>query len=82
VAIQMFQVTMSGTTPNVNYHSAAASALTAAQTTAVQNALTSGQVGVVVTVSYTYNVLMFPGVLNGIIPSTIPMSYTVVQLKS
>lgn len=82
VTLQMFQVTMSGTTPNVTYAYPSGGALTAGQTTAAQNALTSGQVGVVVTVNYTYTVSVFPGVLSGIIPASFPMSFTVVQLKA
>jgi Flp pilus assembly protein TadG len=82
VSVQMFQVTMSGTTPNVTYKYPTAATLTASQTTAAQQSLSSGQTGVVVTVAYTYNVSIFPGVLSGLVPSTIPMSYTVVQLKS
>jgi len=81
VDLQMFQVSMSGTTPTVVYHYGA-TALTAAQTTAAQAALTDGQSGVVVTVNYTYTVSIFPTALSGLIPATIPMSFTVVQLKA
>lgn len=82
VTLQMFQVTMSGTTPGVTYAYPSGAALSAAQTTAAQTAFTSGQTGVIVTVSYTYNVTVFPGVLSGIIPASFPMSFTVAQLKA
>jgi Flp pilus assembly protein TadG len=82
VTLQMFQVTMSGTTPSVTYAYPTGSGLTAAQTSAAQGALTSGQTGVIVTVNYTYNVIVFPGLLSGIIPTSFPMSFTVAQLKA
>ena len=82
VTLQMFQVTMSGTTPSVTYAYPSGAGLTAAQTTAAQAAFTSGQTGVIVTVNYTYNVTVFPGVLSGVIPASFPMSFTVTQLKA
>ena len=82
VTLQMFQVTMSGTTPSVTYAYPSGAGLTAGQTAAAQAAFTSGQTGVIVTVSYTYNVTVFPGMLSGIIPASFPMSFTVAQLKA
>jgi Flp pilus assembly protein TadG len=78
--VQMFQVTMNGTTPSVTYPSG--STLNAVQTLAAQNAFLSGQTGVIVTVSYTYTVSLFPGVLSGIIPANFPMNFTVAQVKA
>jgi Flp pilus assembly protein TadG len=80
VTVQMFQVTMSGTTPTVTYPSG--STLSAAQILAAQTAFTSGQTGVIVTVSYTYKLVLFPNLLSGIIPATFPMTFTVAQLKA
>ena len=82
ITLKMFQVSMSGSTPSVTYSYPSASSLNATQTAAAQATLTSGQVGVIVTVNYTYNVTVFPGVLSGIIPSSFPMSFTVAQLKA
>ena len=82
VTLQMFQVVMNGATPQVTYAYPSGAALTAAQSAAASAVLTSGQTGVVVTVSYTYTLDVFPGVLNGMVPSSIPMSYTVAQLKA
>jgi Flp pilus assembly protein TadG len=80
--LQMFQVAMVGTTPTVTYAYPSGQALSAAQTTAAQNMLTSGQNGVIVTVTYTYSLSLFSGILSGIVPSSIPINYTVVQLKA
>jgi Flp pilus assembly protein TadG len=82
VTLQMFQVSMSGTTPTVTYSYPAASSLSGAQTAAASSTLSSGQKGVIVTVSYTHTLDIFSGVLSGIVPASIPMSYTVVQLKA
>jgi Flp pilus assembly protein TadG len=82
VTLQMFQVSMNGTTPTVTYSYPTGSSLTAAQTTAAQNALSSGQNGVIVTVQYTYTLTMLPAPLSGILPSSFPMNFTVVQLKA
>jgi Flp pilus assembly protein TadG len=79
VGLQMFQVSMTGTTPSVTYSYPSGASLSAAQTTAAQGSLQSGQSGVIVSVSYTYTVTM--GALGSILPASIPMSYTVVQLK-
>ena len=68
--------------PQVSYAYPSGSALTAAQSAAASAVLTNGQTGVVVTVSYTYTLDVFPGVLNGLVPSSIPLSYTVAQLKA
>ena len=80
VTVQMYQVKMSGTTPAVQYPTGGS--LTAAQISAAQTSLQSGDTGVVVTVNYTYTVSLFGGFLSGVIPNSIPMSYTTVQLKA
>ncbi len=87
VGLQMFQVSMSGTTPNVTYSYPSGAALSAAQTTAAQASLTTGENGVIVTVNYTYIPAVFGGLtipgFGNIIPTAgFPMSYTVVQLKA
>jgi Flp pilus assembly protein TadG len=82
VTLQMFQVTMSGSTPTVNYSYPSSGTLSAAQTSAAASTLSNGQRGVIVTVSYTHTLDIFSGVLHDIVPPSIPMSYTVVQLKA
>ena len=80
ITLQLIQVLMdSNGKPQVTYPSGGS--LSTAQSAAATNVLTSGQTGVVVTVSYTYTLDVFPGVLNGIVPSSMPMTYTVAQLK-
>jgi Flp pilus assembly protein TadG len=83
VTLQMFQVTMSGTTPTVVYSYPTGGTLTSTQIAAAQSVLqTSGQSGVIVTVSYTYKIAIFSGVLANLVPTTIPMTYTIAQLKA
>jgi len=82
VGLKMFQVTMTAGAPTVTYSYPAGSSLTGAQTSAATSTLTNGQKGVIVTVSYTHTLDIFSGVLSGIVPASIPMSYTVVQLKA
>jgi Flp pilus assembly protein TadG len=82
VTLQMFQVTMSGTTPTV-VHGYPGGTLTATQIAAAQSVLqTSGQSGVIVTVSYTYRIAVFSSLLANLVPATIPMTYTIAQLKA
>ncbi|HUO23941.1 MAG TPA: TadE family protein [Caulobacteraceae bacterium] len=81
VNVEMFQVSMTGTTPVVTYAYPLATPLTASQITAAQTSLQNGQTGVIVTVNYTYTVSIFPSAIGNLIPTSIPMSYTVVQLK-
>ena len=81
-SLQMFQVTMNGSTPSVTYAYPSGATLSAAQSAAASSTLSNGQVGVIVTVSYTHKIMFFGGVLNGIVPATIPMTYTIAQLKA
>ena len=81
--IQLFQVAMSGTTPNVTYSYPNGASLTPAQSTAASNVLTDGQSGVIVTVNYTYTMDMFPSALSKTtLPASWNFAYTVVQLKA
>ena len=82
ITLQMFQVTNNGGTPQVTYSYPNNATLSSAQSSAVTAVVPSGSTGVVVTVNYTYTLDVFPGVLNGIVPSSIPLSYTVAQLKA
>jgi Flp pilus assembly protein TadG len=96
LSLQMFQVSMNTKTPyavTVTYP--AGGNLTAAQTVAVQAALTtaalsafnnnSGQAsvnGVIVTASYTHSLAYFPTLMGSFLSSYLSPTYTVVQLKS
>jgi len=82
VTLQMYQVAKSGSILTVTYAYPSSAGLNAAQTTAANAVLSSGQSGVVVTVNYTYTLSIFSGVLSGIIPASVPISYTVAQLKA
>jgi Flp pilus assembly protein TadG len=82
VTLQMYQVAKSGTTLTVTYAYPSSAGLNTAQTAAANAVLASGQSGVVVTVNYTYTLSIFSGVLSGMLPASIPMSYTVAQLKA
>ncbi len=81
-SISMFQILMVGTTPTVVYSYPSGGSLSAAQTSAATAAFTSGQSGVIVTVSYNHSLLYFPSTMNAILGSVLNFSYTVVQLKS
>ena len=82
VTLRMFEVTMQGTTPTVVYASPSNAALSATETATAKSALASGQVGVVVTVSYAQNVSIFPTLMAPFIGSSLQPSYTIAQLKS
>ena len=81
-SLQMFQVKMNGSTPTVTYAYPSGTTLNATQTAAASATLSNGQAGVIVTMNYTHKIMFFGGVLNGVVPSTIPMSFTIAQLKA
>ena len=80
-SLSMFQIIMVGTTPTVVSSYPAAAALSASQSAAAASAFTSGQSGVVVTVSYNHSLVYFPSTMASILGSVLNISYTVVQLK-
>jgi Flp pilus assembly protein TadG len=80
--LSMFQVIMVGTTPTVVSSYPAASTLSSAQSTAASAILTSGESGVVVTVTYAHSLDYFPGIMSAFLGSALNISNTVVQLKS
>ena len=80
--LQMFQVAVNGGAASVTYAYPAGAALSTRQAAAATSVISDGHVGVVVTVNYTYTLDIFPAVLTGVVPSSIPMTYTVAQLKS
>jgi Flp pilus assembly protein TadG len=80
--LSMFQIAMVGSTPTVVSSYPSGASLSGAQTTAATSAFSSGQSGVVVTVSYTHTLAFFPASMASILGSVLNISYTVVQLKS
>jgi Flp pilus assembly protein TadG len=81
LSLQVFQVSMTGTTPTVVYAAPTGSTLSASQISAAQGALASGQSGVVVTATYTHTLQFFQTLMNAYLSSALTPSYTVVQLK-
>lgn len=81
LTLQMFQVQMSGTTPVVVYAYPTGTTLTAAQTSAAQGVLQSGQSGVLVTATYQHSLNLFSVLMSSYLSSKLRPSYTVVQLK-
>jgi Flp pilus assembly protein TadG len=81
-SISMFQILMVGTTPTVVSSYPTGASLSGSQITAATAAFTSGQSGVIVTVSYNHTLAYFPASMNPILGSALNFSYTVVQLKS
>lgn len=72
---------MSGTTPGVVYAYPTGATLSASQTTAAQAAFESGQVGVLVTLSYQHSIEFFSALMTPHLSSRLNPSYTVTQLK-
>lgn len=81
LTLNMAQVKMNGTTPTLEYAYPSTLSLSAAQKTALQAAVPSGQTGVLVTVTYTYQVQAFSALMQPMIGSSVAMSATVTQLK-
>ena len=82
ISLRMFQVTVSGSTVNVVYAYPNGATPTPAEQTAATSTLTNGQSGVVVTVSYVHQLLVFTTLMNPIIGSSFTMAFTVVQVKA
>jgi Flp pilus assembly protein TadG len=81
LTLSMAQVKMNGSTPAVEYYYPSGFSLSAAQTSALQAVVVSGQTGVVVTATYRYQVLQFSAVMAPVLSSSYTLSYTVAQLK-
>jgi Flp pilus assembly protein TadG len=83
-SLQLFEVQMSGTTPTVVYaagYPSTPSGLTAAQSAAASAAFSSGQTGVVVTVSYVHSLVYFPALMAPLLGGNLNPTYTITQLK-
>lgn len=81
LSFKVFQVKMSGTTPTIEYAAPTGATLTASQTSAAQATLTNGQVGVIVTATYTHTLQFFSALMSPYFATALTPSFTVVQLK-
>ena len=79
LTLTMAQAIMSGTTPTVEYP--VGGSLTAAQISALQAVVPSGQTGVVVTASYLFTPVIFAPLIQPFIGTGVTLSYTMAQLK-
>jgi Flp pilus assembly protein TadG len=80
LTLQMFWVTMSGTTPTIVYAYPATATLTTAQTTLAQATFASGASGVIVTASYAHTLNFFGNLITPLLGSYLNPSYSVAQL--
>jgi hypothetical protein len=81
LSLSIFQVSMSGSTPTVVYAAPSGATLTAAQVSAAQGILSSGQSGVVVTATYNHTLQFFQSIMNTYLANILTISFTAVQLK-
>jgi Flp pilus assembly protein TadG len=82
LALKIFQVTMSGTTPTVVYAAPSGATMSATQIAAAQASLTNGQSGVVVSGTYKHTLAFFQALMSTALSSYLSVSFNVVQLKS
>ncbi|KQT07480.1 hypothetical protein ASG40_14240 [Methylobacterium sp. Leaf399] len=83
ITLQMFQVRMSGTTPQVVYAYPAGATPTAAQIDAVQKTVPDRQTGVIVTATYRHSLMFFSALAAPFLDAAaLAPSYTVTQLKT
>jgi Flp pilus assembly pilin Flp len=82
LTLQMFQISMSGTTPTVTYAYPTATSLSTAQTTLARTTFASGQSGVVVTATCVYSLGYFSSLMTPFLAGRLTPSYTALQLKS
>jgi Flp pilus assembly protein TadG len=82
ISLRMFQVTVNGANVNTVYAYPTGATPTAAEKTAATSTLTNGQTGVIVSVSYVYNLMVFSTLMSPVIGSSYTMAFTVVQMKA
>jgi len=80
LSLNIFQVCMSGATPQPQTSFPAGATLTASQTAAAQSILQNGWTGVVVTASYVHSLQFFPTQMSAYLNSLLSPSYTAVQV--
>jgi len=81
LTLQMFQITMSGTTPTIVYASPTGATLSSAQTSLAQSTFSSGQSAVIVTATYSHSLAYFPTFMTRYLGAYLTPSFTVAQLK-
>lgn len=81
LSVNIFQVSMSGTTPTVVYCFPAGASLTASQKLAAQGVLLSGDSGVVITATYNHSLQFFRTLMSSWLGGALSPSYTAVQIK-
>jgi Flp pilus assembly protein TadG len=81
LSLTMFQVTMSGSTPNVIYASPSGATPSASQNSAAAAVLTNGQSGIIVTATYNHTLAFFQTLMSPALSSYLTASFTAVQLK-
>ncbi len=82
LSVAMYQISMSGSTPSVTYSYPSNSTLTSAQTTLAQSTFSSGQSGIIITVSYTHTLSFFNSLISPALGNYLTPSYTIVALKA
>jgi hypothetical protein len=78
----MFQVTVNQGVVNTVYAYPTGATPTSAEQTSATSTLNNGQTGVIVSVSYVYNLMIFSTLMSPIIGSSYTMAFTVVQVKA
>jgi Flp pilus assembly protein TadG len=82
LTLQMFQISMSGATPNVAYAYPSGTSLSASQSALATATFSSGQSGVVVTATCAYSLGYFTSLMTPFLTGRLTPSYTALQLKS
>lgn len=82
LTLQMFEVTMSGSSPSIVYSYPSTATLSAAQTTLAQANFVSGQTGVIVTATYSHSLQFFSTLITPFLGAYLTPTYTIAQLKS
>ncbi|MDR3462546.1 MAG: TadE/TadG family type IV pilus assembly protein [Beijerinckiaceae bacterium] len=82
ITLRMLQVSITSGVATTIYATPSGATLTANELAIAQNAIASGQTGVVVTVTYTHNLIFFQSLMNPILGASRTFSFTVAQDKS
>lgn len=82
LTLQMFQISMSGTTPNVTYAYPTGTALSTAQTNLAKATFSTGQSGVLVTATCASSLGWFASQMNSFLAGRLTPTYTALQLKA
>jgi Flp pilus assembly protein TadG len=80
ISLRMFRVTVVGSTANIVYAYPTGATLTTGETSAATTTIANGASGVVVSVSYVYNLAVFSTLMSPVIGSSFTMAFTVAQI--